>query len=126
MQRQEAMKRQATSEYFGGDIPINRDTKLPRSDLTFDDQSVSNIASLVFKGMQGSQARHSDRISKDDLRTWTKAIMQKKYPDKEFNEKYFEKGFARIDVNKNGKIDINDIRQIVKKKVKKENLYIGK
>ena len=70
--------------------------------------------------------RPCNLISKNDLRVWTKAIMAKKYPDKEFSEKHFEKGFDTMDVNKDGKIDIEDIRLIVMKKVKTENLYRDK
>ena len=52
--------------------------------------------------------------------------MEKKYPDKRFSEQAFEKGFDRLDVTKDGKLTIADIRLIVLKKVQKENLYIGK
>ena len=91
---------------------------MPRSDLTFNDQGVENIAKLVFKGMQGSQMRQSSTVSKDALRSWTKAIMDKKYPGKKFSEKHFERGFAAMDVNKDGLIDFDDIQLIVMKKVK--------
>ena len=128
MQRQDALQRQCTmTEYFGGDEPFRKDIlPLPRSSLTFTDQNVDNVTSLVFKGMQGSQARPSNQLSKKDLRTWVKTIMEKKYPGKQFDESAFEKGFGRMDVNQDGKLDIADIRTIVMKKVKRENLYIGK
>ena len=37
----------------------------------------------------------------------------------------FELGFRKMDVNKDGKLDIDDIKLIVLKKVKRENLYVG-
>ena len=52
--------------------------------------------------------------------------MRKKFPDKQFDEKAFEKGFSFMDVDKDGSIDKLDIRLLVLKKVKSENLYIGK
>ena len=52
--------------------------------------------------------------------------MELKYPDKKFSEKAFEKGFQKLDVNRDGKLDLEDIRIIVEKKVKKENLYVKK
>ena len=75
--------------------------------------------------MKGNNPNASD-LTIADLRTWTKAIMDKKYPDKPFSEENFLKGFARLDVNKDGRINIEDIKIIVLKKVKKENLYVGK
>ena len=56
----------------------------------------------------------------------TKEIMAKKFPDKEFSEKNFEAGFKRLDSNKDGMIKLSDIRGVVLKKVKRENLYVGK
>ena len=55
--------------------------------------------------------------------------MELKYPDKTdkrftFSEKNFEKGFKMLDVNKDGKLDLEDIKIIVEKKVKRENLYV--
>ena len=52
--------------------------------------------------------------------------MELKYPDKkhQFSEKAFEKGFKLLDVNKDGQLDFEDIRIIVEKKVKRENLYV--
>ena len=55
--------------------------------------------------------------------------MDLKYPDKTnkkfcFSEKNFEKGFKLLDVNKDGKLDLEDIKIIVEKKVKRENLYV--
>ena len=52
--------------------------------------------------------------------------MEKKYPNKAFDEKAFEQGFSKMDINKDGKLDFSDIKKIVIKKVKKENLYVGK
>ena len=51
--------------------------------------------------------------------------MEKKHPGIPFSEKMFEKGFARLDVDKDGKITLNDVKIITLAKVKKENLYIG-
>ena len=55
--------------------------------------------------------------------------MELKYPKSKderyrFSDKNFEKGFKFLDVNKDGKLDLEDIRIIVEKKVKRENLYV--
>ena len=52
--------------------------------------------------------------------------MEKKHPGKPFHEENFEKGFACMDVNKDGKLDVDDIKLMVLNKVKKEKLYVGK
>ena len=49
-----------------------------------------------------------------------------KYPNLPFSEENFEKGFKWMDVNKDGKLDEKDIKEIVLKKVKREGLYTGK
>ena len=67
--------------------------------------------------------RKSGTLSEEDLRLWTKAILAKKYPGIPFDEENFKKGFAKLDTTKDGKINIVDIRHIVKNKVLKENLY---
>ena len=51
--------------------------------------------------------------------------MEKKHPGVPFSEKMFERGFARMDANKDGKITLDDVKIITLAKVKKENLYIG-
>ena len=50
----------------------------------------------------------------------------KKHPDVKFDEANFQLGYRKLDKNKNGVIELDDIKQIVLKKVKKENLYVGK
>ena len=86
------MRRQLTTEYFGGTKPLTpSNTPVVRCDLEFDDQGVENIAKLVFNGMKSQPT--STELTKKDLRNWTKAIMAMKHPDKEFNEANFEKGF---------------------------------
>ena len=80
---------------------------------------------MVFNGMRGPSSSPG-ALTKDDMRKWTKEIMQKKFPDKKFDEKTFESGFRRLDSNKDGLIHLDDIRGIVLKKVQKENLYEGK
>ena len=52
--------------------------------------------------------------------------MAKKHPDVKFSEEAFQQGFRKLDTNKNGRIEIEDIKLIVMKKVKRENLYVGK
>ena len=86
---------------------------------------MTNIAELVFNGMRAGD-RSKTQLTKNDLRTWTKQIMAKKHPDKEFSEEMFERGFRVMDVNKDGRLDLDDIRLMVLKKVQKENLYVGK
>ena len=100
------------------------DRPVIRCDLEFDDQGVENISKLVFNGMKSNP--QANELTKKDLRNWTKTIMAMRHPGKEFSEENFEKGFARMDVNKDGKVNLEDIRIIVLKKVKKENLYVGK
>ena len=74
------MKRTITSEYFGGTEPITEPPKI-RCSLEFDDQGVDNIAKLVFNGMRGGD--HSKTtLCKNDMRTWTKQIMEKRHPGK--------------------------------------------
>ena len=92
--------------------------------MEFDDQGVENISKLVFKGMKGGQNK-SGVISKQEIKTWTKQIMAKKYPNREFDESMFEMGFSKLDVNNDGKISLEDIKLIVLNKCKREGLYIG-
>ena len=56
-----------------------------RNDLEFDDQSVDDISKLVFNGMKGSQ-NTTGELTKNELKTWTKQIMAKMYPNREFDE----------------------------------------
>ena len=49
--------------------------------------------------------------------------MHKKFPGVPFSEEDFQKGFAAIDTTKDGKVNIDDIRDITMNKVKKENLF---
>ena len=119
------MRRSRTTEYFGGKDPLSPGVHLSfQSALEFDDHSVDNIAALVWNGMRGNDPK-KEFITKNDMRVWTKKIMEKKHPGIPFSEKMFEKGFARIDVDKDGKITLNDVKIITLAKVKKENLYIG-
>ena len=60
------------------------------------------------------------------MRVWTKQFLEKKHPDMQFSEEAFERGFKLMDVNKDGNLDILDIRLMVLKKVQRENLYVGK
>ena len=76
--------------------------------------------------MKGQRANPSGELSKDDMRKWTQAIMAKKHPDRKFDEAAFEKGFSKLDANRDGSVNIEDIKLIVLKKVKRENLYVGK
>ena len=66
------MRRSITTEYFGGTSPLTNDKRpVIRCSFEFDDQSVRNIANLVFHGMRGGD--HSKKeLSKHDMRTWTK------------------------------------------------------
>ena len=52
--------------------------------------------------------------------------MEKRHPGVPFNDENFEKGFKWLDVNKDGRLDSDDIKIMVLKKVKKEGLYTGK
>ena len=120
------MKKVNVSEYFGGTEPYTPSPyTMPRNSLEFDDDGVDSIAKLVFKGMKGP-ASSSTVLTKDDIRKWTKTIMEKKFPGKPFSEKHFERGFKTLDTNKDGKIKFDDIRSVVLKKVQKENLYVSK
>ena len=120
------MKKANVSEYFGGTEPYTPSpNSMPRNSLEFDDDGVDSIAKLVFNGMKGPTSS-STVLTKDDIRKWTKSIMEKKFPGKAFSEKHFESGFKTLDSNKDGKIMLDDIRSVVLKKVKKENLYVGK
>ena len=75
--------------------------------------------------MKGSENKTGE-LSRNELRTWTKHIMAKKHPGSKFNEEMFDKGFKTMDVNKDGTINIEDIKMIVINKCKKEKLYVGK
>ena len=117
------MSRLRTSEYFGGTKKLEpEDQPLIRHSLTFDNQNISNIAQLIFNGMKITRSKPGE-LTKDDLRAWTKAIMAKKYPNKEFSEEWFEKGFQKLDMDKDGTLNIEDLKIIVLEKVKRENLY---
>ena len=50
--------------------------------------------------------------------------MEERHPGVDFSEDAFCKGFDRFDQNKDGKIDFKDIKRVVEKKVKNENLYV--
>ena len=118
------MKKANVSEYFGGTEPWTVPPNITM-DLEFDDKGVDNISQLVFDGMRRND-KSKTTISRDDMRTWTKKMLELKHPGVPFNEENFEKGFVQMDVDKNGKLTIKDIRLIVLAKVKKANLYSGK
>ena len=119
-----------STSHFGSPKPLTEQEQVEvskiRSDLSFDEKNVENIAKLVFNGMKGMRAHPQGELSQDDLRKWTQAILSKKHPDVKFDEANFQKGFRKLDANKNGVIEFEDIKLIVMKKVKKENLYVGK
>ena len=118
------MKKQNVSEYFGGTEPLTVPPNISM-DLEFDDKGVDNISQLVFNGMRRND-KSKNELTRDDMRAWTKKLLELKHPNIPFNEKNFEKGFVAMDVDKSGKLTIKDIRLIVLNKVKKENLYAGK
>ena len=109
------------TEYFG-DKELNPNTVRKRvaNDLEFDDAAVDRISLKVFQGIDNHKR---GVITQDDMRRWTQAIMAKKCPDVKFSEEMFQKGFASLDKNKSGTIDLEEIRSITLKKVQKENLY---
>ena len=80
---------------------------------------------MIFNGMKITRGNPSE-LTKDDLRAWTKAILAKKCPDREFSEVHFERGFQKLDMDKDGRLNIEDLKLIVLEKVKRENLYAGK
>ena len=52
------MRRSRTTEYFGGTEPLSPGVRLDiHSALEFDDQSVDNIAALVWNGMRGNDPK---------------------------------------------------------------------
>ena len=119
------MKRGNTTEYFGGREPLLKEhSPNLRSALEFDDKSVSKISQMVFHGMRGGDYSKK-QLTMHDMRVWTKQIMDWKHPGVPFSEENFQKGFKWMDVNKDGKLDEKDIKEIVLKKVKREGLYAG-
>ena len=78
---------------------------------------------MIFNGMKITRSKPGE-LTKEDLRAWTKAIMAKKYPNREFSEEHFEKGFQKMDMDKDGRLNIDDLKLIVLEKVKKEKLYV--
>ena len=119
------MKKENLTEYFGGVEPSAKETPRIRCALEFNDQGVEKIANLVFHGMRNGESG-KQVVSKQEMRVWTKKIMEKKYPNKEFSEVAFERGFTKLDVDKDGELTVKDIKAIVLNKVKRENLYVGK
>ena len=69
--------------------------------------------------------KKNGKLEKEDLRSWCKAILAKKFPGVQFSEEHFQKGFNMMDFTKDGKVDISDIRAYTLNKVKRENLYTG-
>ena len=119
------MKRGITTEYFGASEPLLKENSPNlRSALEFDDKNIENISRMVFHGMRGGDYSKK-QLTKHDMRVWTKQIMAWKHPNVPFSEENFEKGFKWMDVNKDGKLDEIDIKEIVMKKVKREGLYAG-
>ena len=57
------------------------------------------------------------------MRVWTKAILQKKYPNVPFDEEAFLKGFKMLDATSDGKVNRDDIRKITINRLKRESLY---
>ena len=64
------MKKTSYRMYFGGIQPLKEKPNI-RSDLQFDDKSVSNIAKMIFHGMAGGDPKKT-QLSKQDMRLWTK------------------------------------------------------
>ena len=112
-----------TTLYFGEkELPLFPQPRIA-SNLEFDKAAVDRIAQKVFDGMDNHK---TGVLTKDDMRRWTQAIMKKKHPNMKFNEEMFSKGFEKLDVNKNGKIDVEEIRKITLAKVQKEKLFVAK
>ena len=113
---------QRTTQYFGEkEILPNGEKPNIRNDLEFDNRGIDRIASKVFHGMDSKGK--GNNLTKDDLKLWTQAIMKKKFPGVPFCEQSFERGFRFMDSNKDGVVNVEDIKEIVKAKVIKENLY---
>ena len=90
------MEKVKTTPYFGSrTILEEHDRPVIRNDLAFDKQACDRIASKIFDGMDIN--KKGGTLSKDDLLKWTKAILQKKYPDVPFCEESFEKGYRLMD-----------------------------
>ena len=115
---------QKYTEYFGErERPIGQgERKRIANDLEFDEDAVERITHKVYNGMDTNR---KGVLTQEDLRSWTKAILHKKYPGVPFSEEHFQLGFSAMDTTKDGKVDIDDIYLITLNKVKKENLFIG-
>ena len=111
------VSRLRTTEYFGENEKIAPEfSPVIRHSLAFDNQNVENIAAMIFKGMKNTRTNPSE-LTKDDLRAWTKAILKKKHPGVQFSEEHFLKGFQKLDSNKDGILNIEDLKIIVLEKV---------
>ena len=51
--------------------------------------------------------------------------MAKKLPREKFDEASFNLGFNDLDTNHGGTINLEDIKAVILKKCKEDNLYIG-
>ena len=92
--------------------------------LLWDDKCIETVAQAIFKGIKGNE-NHTDEVSKKELHKWTRGKMANKLPTQEFDEEQFDFGFKVLDTNEGGTIKIDDIKAIILKKCKEENLYIG-
>ena len=116
------MERQ--SEYMGNKDKQVGSEKAPIGRiLTFDDEGVDRVAKKVFAGMK-TVPTDKNNITKHEMRNWTQIIGRKKCPGKPFDEEAFERGFQKLDWNKDGTIGFDEIKNMVLKKVQNEGLYV--
>ena len=50
------------------------------------EKTINEIAAKVFKGMKLGEGTRRKFLTKDDLRAWTKMMMEENDPDQEFDE----------------------------------------
>ena len=90
------------------------------------ERTINKTAEKIFKDMKLGDSKKITVLTKADLRAWTKMMMKKNEPAKKFNEQTFSRGFDLIDRDGDGYLDIDDLKNLVRKKVGDLNIDADK
>ena len=58
-------------------------------------------------------------LEKEEVRVFSKGMMEKLKPDSEFNEEKFDENFAQLDKNADGKVDFDELWKSLIEKAEK-------
>ena len=80
--------------------------------LDLNDNDVDKLTRHLFKVIDQNM---DDVLTERELRTFVQDMNKEMYPGRQFDEKAFQRGFRKLDVNHDGFLVWEEVRKVVKK-----------